>query len=375
MSAILALPPATRASEQQVGVIAMLLGIATVTRGALPAPAPLKFKDDVLLRDRITTGERSAVRVLLGGKATVTARERSILTITEVPGTSTVSFTAGRAAVAVIKARMKPGETVEIKTPNAIVAVRGTLVIVEVSRGRSTITILRGLVEVTKLDPATGRTVGPAVKVGARERVIVIDAGPVPAPQTITPEAAKSLAADFAFLPKDAPSASVAALNQEAKKASISGVTQTLGGVSTPVISTLTGGGSATTPPILPGGSIPSTFSPTITPDGMVPIPFVPPVPAPSVVPPLALPPVLAPSVVPPLALPPVPPPSVAPPLALPPVPPPTVAPPLALPPVPPPTVVPPLALPPVSPPSVAPPLALPPVSPPSVAPPLKSPL
>src|SRR5438477_6650239 len=298
MSAILALRPATRASEQQVGVIAMLLGIATVTRGALPAPAPLKFKDDVLLRDRITTGERSAWRVRLGGKATVTARERSILTITEVPGTSTVSFTAGRAAVAVIKARMKPGETVEIKTPNAVVAVRGTLVIVEVSRGRSTITILSGLVdEVTKLDPATGRTVGPAVKVGARQRVIVVDAGPVPAPQTITPEAAKSLAADFAFLPKDAPSASVAALNQEAKKASISGVTQTLGGVSTPVVSTLTGGGSATTPPILPGGSIPSTFSPTITPDGMVPIPFVPPVPAPSVVPPLALPPVLAPSV------------------------------------------------------------------------------
>ena len=353
MSAILALPPATRAAEQQVGVIAMLLGIATVTRGALPAPAPLKFKDDVLLRDRITTGEKSAVRVLLGGKATVTARERSILTITEVPATSTVSFTTGRAAVAVIKARMKPGETVEIKTPNAIVAIRGTLVIVEVSLGRSAITILRGLVEVTKLDPATGRTVGPAVKVGARERVIVIDAGPVPAPQTITPEAANSLAADFAFLPKDAPSASVAALNQEAKKASISGVTQTLGGVSTPVTSTLTGGGSATAPPILPGGSIPSTFSPTITPDGMVPLPFVPPVlPGPSPTP-FVPPGTLGPSAPPPLVLPPVPPPSVAPPLALPPVPPPSVTPPLALPPVSPPSVAPPLALLPVPPPSV----------------------
>src|SRR5947208_16945772 len=93
MSAILALPPATRAAEQQVGVIAMLLGIATVTRGALPAPAPLKFKDDVLLRDRITTAEKSAARVLLGGKTTLTARERSLPPITETPASPTLSFT------------------------------------------------------------------------------------------------------------------------------------------------------------------------------------------------------------------------------------------------------------------------------------------
>ena len=44
----------------------------------------------MFLRDRITTGGRSFVRVLLGGKATVTARERSVLTITEVPGVATV---------------------------------------------------------------------------------------------------------------------------------------------------------------------------------------------------------------------------------------------------------------------------------------------
>src|SRR6267142_6030553 len=217
-SAALALPPTAWSAEPQVGMVAMLLGTATVTRAAVPAPVPLSFKDDFFLRVRITTAEKSAVRVLLGGKATVTARELSVLTITEVPGTSTVSLGAGRTAVAVSKARMKPGETVEIKTPNVIVAVRGTFVIAEVSPGRSTITILRGLVEVTKLDPATGRPVRPAVKVGALERVIVTGTGPVPAPQAITPEAAKSLASDFTFLPKDSPAASVAALNEAVKK-------------------------------------------------------------------------------------------------------------------------------------------------------------
>src|SRR6267142_973909 len=287
-SAALALPPTAWSAEPQVGMVAMLLGTATVTRAAVPAPVPLSFKDDVFLRDRITTAEKSAVRVLLGGKATVTARELSVLTITEVPDTSTVSLTAGRTAVAVSKARMKPGETLEIRTPNVVAAVRGTFVIAEVSPGRSTITILRGLVEVTKLDPATGRPVGPSVKVGALERVIVTGAGPVPAPQAITPEAAQSLAADFTFLPKDTPAASVAALNEEVKKASMRAATHTVNSISPTAIGTLSGGATGTgglsaltqgigtaTGPITPtDGSIP--IIPTVTPSGSVPSPLIP---------------------------------------------------------------------------------------------------
>jgi FecR protein len=287
-SATLALPVTARAAESQVGTVAMLLGTATVTRAALPAPVPLSFKDDVFLRDRITTAEKSAVRVLLGGKATVTARELSVLTITEVPGTSTVSLTTGRTAVAVSKTRMKPGETLEIKTPNVVVAVRGTFVIAEVSPGRSRITILRGLVEVTKLDPATGRPVGPAVKVGALERVTVTDAGPVPAPQAITPEAATTLASDFTFLPRDTPAASMAALNEEVKKASMSAVTHTVTGLSPPAIGTLSGGatgagglsartqgiGAAAGSTTATDGSVP--ISPTVTPDVSVPSPLIP---------------------------------------------------------------------------------------------------
>src|SRR4030095_16673632 len=65
-----------------VGVITTLSGSATVARAALPAPQPLRFKDDVFLRDRISTAEKSIVRVLLGGKALVTVRELRGLTIT-----------------------------------------------------------------------------------------------------------------------------------------------------------------------------------------------------------------------------------------------------------------------------------------------------
>jgi hypothetical protein len=69
------------------------------------------------MRDRVTTGEAAITRILLGGKVIVTARERSTLTITEVPGLSTIHLSSGRIAVAVDKSRMTGGERVDIRTP------------------------------------------------------------------------------------------------------------------------------------------------------------------------------------------------------------------------------------------------------------------
>lgn len=125
--------PATASAQlTKVGTVTTLLGSATVTRAAVAQPAPLAFKDDIYVRDRITTGDDSIVRVLLGGKAMVTVRERSSVTITEAPGTATIEMGAGKIAVAAVKERFKRGETVEIKTPNAVAAIRGTVVITEV---------------------------------------------------------------------------------------------------------------------------------------------------------------------------------------------------------------------------------------------------
>jgi hypothetical protein len=231
------LPSSTEAQER-VGVVTSIDGTATVARLTLPQTQPLHFKDDIFLRDRITTGERSFVRLLLGGKATVTARERSVLTITEVPGVSTVQLGEGRISVAVSKGLMKSGEVIEIKTPNAVTAIRGTVVVAEVvptpEGHRSTITILKGLVDVTKLDPA-GWLAGSAVKLGALERVSVTNFQPVPRPETITQEAAQKLASEFSHIPKNAPSATRDALNTEVKANSIQEATQILGGT-TPIV-------------------------------------------------------------------------------------------------------------------------------------------
>jgi hypothetical protein len=122
-------------SPSSVGVVTALSGSADVIRANQPGnPAPLKFRDALFLRDKIRTKEESLVRVLLGGKAVMTIRERTELTITEDPGRPTiVEVASGKVALGVARQRMKPGEAIEVRTPNAIAAVRGTFLIVEVT--------------------------------------------------------------------------------------------------------------------------------------------------------------------------------------------------------------------------------------------------
>ena len=136
------------AQAQPVGVVTTLTGQATLARTALPAPLVLKFKDDVFERDRISTAEKSIVRVLLGGKAIVTVRELSVVTITEEPGRATVDLASGKIGLSVAKQRMRPGETLEIRTPNAVAAVRGTVIVVETAMVAGT--------QVTDYDVQTG---------------------------------------------------------------------------------------------------------------------------------------------------------------------------------------------------------------------------
>ena len=117
-------------TSDAVGVVTTIDGRATVARPALASPLSLKFKDDVFGRDRISTQENSLVRVLLGGKAILTVRELSEVTISEEPGRAVVTLPSGKVVLAVQKQRMRPGESIEIRTPNAVAAVRGSVLAV-----------------------------------------------------------------------------------------------------------------------------------------------------------------------------------------------------------------------------------------------------
>jgi len=167
-------PSIAAAQTSRAGVVTTLEGNVTVTRVALP-PQPLKFKDDVFVDDKVVTGDRSLARMLLGGKAVVTVRERSVLTITEVPGKATIDLSAGKIAVAVAKDKMRPGESIEIRAANAVAGIRGTVIVAEVSSTSAqaggvggvtgTFWVLRGQVEAFLSNQATN-----AVLVGALQQ-------------------------------------------------------------------------------------------------------------------------------------------------------------------------------------------------------------
>src|SRR5256712_5066258 len=124
-------PLSAVAQSPKAGVVTALQGRAIVTRAALPQPAALRFKDDVFVRDQIGTGERSIVRIRFGAKAVVAVRERSELQVPEGPNRHIVSLPDGKPPLNLAKTLMRPGEVVEIHTPNAIVGIRGSFVVVE----------------------------------------------------------------------------------------------------------------------------------------------------------------------------------------------------------------------------------------------------
>jgi hypothetical protein len=92
---------------------------------------------------------------------------------------------------------MKPGERVDIRTPNAVAGVRGTVLIVEAEPNVSAVTVLRGLVHVTRLNPATGAPVGPFTPVGARQTVSVRDNVLPAKAEAITSSRAEVLSQEF----------------------------------------------------------------------------------------------------------------------------------------------------------------------------------
>lgn len=155
---LLALMPGVASAQAAQGIVTTLSGRATVARPSLAHPQPLRFKDALFVRDRIDTAERSLMRVLLGGKALITVRELSTLMITEAAGIETLRLSEGKLAIGVARSRMRPGELLEIHTPNAVAAVRGTVLVVEIlpppapgGTPNTHIAVTRGVVDVTPL--------------------------------------------------------------------------------------------------------------------------------------------------------------------------------------------------------------------------------
>ncbi len=141
-------PPAHAYTQRGVGVVTALRGEAAVAHAAdvaarerRPGQEPLKFRDDVFFRDTIDTQRESTAKLLLRGRATFTIRELSRVELREgvVPADPTrtrsiVSLLAG-AFRAIVQRDLRPQDELEVQTSNAIAAIRGTDIVVEVYRG------------------------------------------------------------------------------------------------------------------------------------------------------------------------------------------------------------------------------------------------
>lgn len=252
--------PAQRSPE---GVVTAVHGTATVARASVAEPAPLKFKDPVFVHDRIATGDRSLARLLLHGKAVVTARERSVLTITAGPGRATIEAASGKLALSVAKSLNAAGETIEIKARNALATVRGTVVVAEVRPGLvpdgsqdvTVFTVLRGVVDVAQLDPQTGRPTGRPLRLTALQAVHVIGTA-TPRTTTIAPQEGKRITDEFVVPLTHVPATNAAVSSQQVAPASIASI---LGRLTTSTFPATTTGQTGNSGPS--GSSGPSSTS------------------------------------------------------------------------------------------------------------------
>lgn len=114
--------------EEPAGSVTTLNGTAKVARSNISMT--IQFRDNIFSRDRITTEQESLVRILLNGKAQLIIHELSVLAIASGPGETLIELDKGKIGYVLPKDRLQPGEAHKIRTPNAIVEVRGTVVVV-----------------------------------------------------------------------------------------------------------------------------------------------------------------------------------------------------------------------------------------------------
>jgi FecR protein len=200
LALLLTVPTPLRAQTQPIGAIAALIGEGAITHAMDTQRVSAKVSDDVYARDRIETGERSVIRVLMGGRITVTIRERSIVTITDDPMRSRVDLQGGKLALKVHDGGLRPGEVAELLTPNAVTGIRGSLVVAAVSGADSDVTVLEAHKPIT-IAPRNNPTQTTHLPIGHTIRV----SGPLHAPRMgqirRAPRSYLTHAADLAEVP------------------------------------------------------------------------------------------------------------------------------------------------------------------------------
>jgi FecR protein len=225
-------PMFEQASAQgPVGVVTALQGSARLTRPTVPTPVDLRFKDGLVVRDIVDTAEKSLVRILFGGKSTVTVKELSRLEVHEeaLPTGATLSvheLSSGAILVNVARQLLRPGDEVQIRTPNAVAAVRGTTISADCHSvfHRCSFTVLAGSALLTPLGGTTITLTPHTTVTISGTQITGIQAEPM---QTITPVQAGQLVQQYDVRP----TITAAASQQQTGEAQLQTATQLVSAV------------------------------------------------------------------------------------------------------------------------------------------------
>lgn len=131
-------------SAEKAGGVVALRGQVTVLHEGAGAREALRFKDDVFWKDEINTARQSGAKLLILRRSLLTLREESRVVLIEADfrdparGRSVLEMATGKIRALIQRGALGPGGVFEIRTPNAVAAVRGTDVVVNIVSPRLT---------------------------------------------------------------------------------------------------------------------------------------------------------------------------------------------------------------------------------------------
>jgi hypothetical protein len=158
---LFSLLPYVAAHAQQaksIGQVTALEGKVTVLPQGKFAPEPLALRRPVFREDIIATDRASKVRITLLDATVISLGEQSRLELKQFSYDPRQQTRAGRFAITVgifraILKEIMPQSAIEVITPTAVAAIRGTDLMGEVTPDSTAIVVLEGTVLVTNVRP------------------------------------------------------------------------------------------------------------------------------------------------------------------------------------------------------------------------------
>jgi hypothetical protein len=144
-----------------IGHVTALDGTVTVLRQGKFAPEPLTLQKPVFQEDIIATDRASKVRITLADATVISLGEQSRLELRQFSYDARQQTRSGRLSLALgffraILKEMTSPSGVEVITPTAVAAIRGTDLMGEVTPDSTAIVVLEGTVAVSNVRPTVG---------------------------------------------------------------------------------------------------------------------------------------------------------------------------------------------------------------------------